>query len=183
MDIVIRPATIDDAADIARVHVAAWRTTYAGIVPDAYLDALNVDDRAQRWREGIASRNAGVLVAEDAAAVVGFAAGGKLREPIGDYDGELYAIYILRERQGQGIGRRLTQSVADVLRSEGFKSMAVWVLRKNPAVAFYRRLGAEEIAQKLIEIGGAKLEEIALGWPDIDRCFPADESSASPPAP
>jgi GNAT superfamily N-acetyltransferase len=143
-------------------------------VPEAFLDALNVDERAPRWAEGIAARNSSLFVAQDASGVVGFACGGKLREPIGDYDGELYAIYILKEKQGQGIGRGLTRSVAHALRGEGFKSMAVWVLRENPAVEFYRRLGAEEIARKPIEIGGAKLEEIALGWAGMEQWFPVE---------
>ena len=33
----IRPAEIDDAAAIARVHVDTWRSTYAGIIPQHYL--------------------------------------------------------------------------------------------------------------------------------------------------
>ena len=33
----IRPATPADAAEIARVHVASWRETYAGVLPGAVL--------------------------------------------------------------------------------------------------------------------------------------------------
>jgi hypothetical protein len=62
-------------------------------------------------------------------------------------------------------------SLVDALIGEGFKSMAVWVLERNPAVAFYKHLGAVQIAQKTIEIGDAQLEELALGWPDFDLCF------------
>ena len=36
--IVIRPAQTADAPGIARVHVEAWRSTYRGIVSDAFLD-------------------------------------------------------------------------------------------------------------------------------------------------
>src|SRR3546814_17826616 len=34
---VLRPALPRDADDIARVHVATWQSTYAGLVPSAYL--------------------------------------------------------------------------------------------------------------------------------------------------
>jgi len=43
----------------------------------------------------------------------------------------------------------------------------VWVLKKNPAVAFYSRLGGSQIAEKRIDIGGLELEEIALGWSSL----------------
>jgi GNAT superfamily N-acetyltransferase len=168
MDVTIRRATIGDAAAIASVHVSSWRSTYAGIVPDAFLASLNVEERAQNWEKHLAAQKAILLVAEDEAGVFGFVCGGKLREELPGYDGELYAIYLLGERQRRGTGRTLTQSLADALRDEGFKSMAVWVLERNPAVAFYKHLGAVQIAQKTIEIGGAQLEELAFGWPDFD---------------
>jgi ribosomal protein S18 acetylase RimI-like enzyme len=171
MDVTIRRGTIGDAAAIASVHVSSWRSTYAGIVPDAYLASLNVEERAQNWEKHLAAQKAIFLVAEDEAGIFGFACGGKLRDELAGYDAELYAIYLLSERQRRGTGRSLTRSLADALRDEGFKSMVVWVLERNPAVAFYRRLGAVQIAQKTIEIGGAPLEELAFGWPDFDLCF------------
>ena len=41
--VIIRPDDVSDAVAIARVHVDSWRTTYAGIVPDDYLDASPTD--------------------------------------------------------------------------------------------------------------------------------------------
>jgi GNAT superfamily N-acetyltransferase len=171
MDVTIRRGTIGDAAAIAFVHVSSWRTTYAGIVPDAFLASLNVEERAQNWEKHLAAQKAVFLVAEDEEGIFGFACGGKLRDELAGYDAELYAIYLLSERQRRGTGRLLVHSLVDALIGEAFKSMAVWVLERNPAVAFYRRLGAVQIAQKTIEIGGAPLEELAFGWPDFDLCF------------
>jgi hypothetical protein len=45
--VLIRRAEPRDAAGIAHVHVASWRTTYRGIVPDSYLDALDEPERAE----------------------------------------------------------------------------------------------------------------------------------------
>jgi hypothetical protein len=47
--------------------------------------------------------------------------------------------------------------------------MIVWVLEQNPSVSFYKRLGAVQVARKIINIGGADLQELALGWPSLDR--------------
>ena len=50
----IRSATPDDAERLASVHVEAWKSTYRGQVPDAYLDALSVQDRVDVWRKLLA---------------------------------------------------------------------------------------------------------------------------------
>lgn len=168
MEFRIRSAGIEDAGVIAFVQVESWKTTYAGIVPDAYLASLNAGTNAQRWREWIAAGNSSMFVAENGACVVGFASGGMLRDAIPGYDAELYAIYLLREHQGRGAGRSLVHALANSLRAEGFVSMVVWVLKKNPAVSFYKHLGGIQIAHRPIEIGGASLEELAFGWPQLD---------------
>src|SRR5687767_3602644 len=49
----IRPALPSDARAIADVHVRTWQSTYRGIVPDAYLDALSVDERGTLLRDSI----------------------------------------------------------------------------------------------------------------------------------
>lgn len=168
MEFTIRRATIGDAGAIARVHVESWKSTYARIVPDAYLASLNAEVRSQFWREQIEAGDSLTFVAQCETGVLGFASAGRLRETIGSYDAELYAIYLLDEFQHCGAGRALVRTVVDSLRAEGFKGMVVWVLERNPATSFYEKLGGIQIAANSIEIGGEPLEEVALGWPDLD---------------
>jgi L-amino acid N-acyltransferase YncA len=168
MNFTIRHAGIEDAASIASVHVESWKTTYAGIVPADYLASLSSAGRTESWREQLQQATALILVAEDATGVIGFACGGKLREPIDGFDAELYAIYLLHQQQKQGVGRMLTRKLAQDLRRQGFKSLVVWVLARNPAAGFYARLGGSPVAEKEIEIGGAWLTEIAFAWTNLD---------------
>jgi GNAT superfamily N-acetyltransferase len=163
----IRPASIEDAADIAYVQVQTWKTTYAGIVPDTFLASLSVDARTENWKEQLNSGTNLMFVAEDPTGVFGFASGGKSRDTIDAYDAELYAIYLLEQKQRQGVGKCLVQRLTEALRANGFQRMMVWVLAKNPAVGFYGRLGASQIAEKQIEIGRVQLQEIALGWTNL----------------
>ena len=163
----IRPATPADAAAIAHIHVASWKTTYPGIVPEATLTALNEDDRRELWQKQLEASGMSIFVAESSIGVFGFLAGGPIRTPIEDYDSELYALYLLQTHQRQGAGRALVQQLARTLHSRGFESMLVWVLEANPAVGFYQRLGASPVTRQRIEIGGATLPEIALGWPNL----------------
>jgi L-amino acid N-acyltransferase YncA len=168
MKFTVRQARIEDADSIARVHVESWKTTYPGIVPDAYLASLDPEPGAEMWKEWLKAGTSLIFVAEDASGVFGFASGGKLRDPIEAYDAELYAIYLLQHKQRHGAGRSLVQKLAETLRRDGFRSLIVWVLERNPAVDFYTSLRGSPVAEKPIEIGGAQLTEIALGWTSLD---------------
>jgi L-amino acid N-acyltransferase YncA len=173
MEPTIRKAKVEDAGAIAKVHVESWKTTYAGIVSDVFLASLNKEQRTQSWREQILAANISILVAEDETGIFGFAAGGEVREKLEEYDAELYAIYLLRERQRQGVGKTLSLTLASSLQTQGYTSMLVWVLEQNPSVSFYQRLGAVQIARKIINIGGADLQELAFGWQSLDRFIAA----------
>jgi L-amino acid N-acyltransferase YncA len=168
MAFTIRPATLEDAPSIASVHVESWKTTYEGIVPNAHLSSLKLEERTDMWSAALSAGKALIYVATDTSGVGGFACGGAVREAVNGYDGELYAIYLLQAWQRRGAGRALVRAVAEALVANGHKSMVVWVLRENPAVRFYQRLGGIEIAQKSIEIGGAVLEDVCFGWRSLE---------------
>jgi GNAT superfamily N-acetyltransferase len=141
----IRPATIDDARAIAEVHVASWRATYRGLLPDAYLDRLSVDEREAQRREVLRDPSGewGTLVAEEDGRVIGFAAYGPSRDddaPPGT--GEIPAIYLAPEVVGTGVGRDLFEQVNVALRDAGFTRATLWVLEVNErARRFYERAG------------------------------------------
>ena len=47
----LRKARVADAIAIGAVHVAAWRSTYPGILPDDYLARLSPQRQATRQRQ------------------------------------------------------------------------------------------------------------------------------------
>jgi GNAT superfamily N-acetyltransferase len=165
--LIVRDAIVGDARAIAEVHLASWKTTYPGLIPQEYIDGLRVEDGAARWTSWLEAGNATVMVAEDAAGVFGFAAGGAPLHPVEGFAGELSAIYLLATHQGHGAGRALVRRVARELETQGIRSLLVWALRDNPACGFYERLGGVRVADKMIEIGGVLLPEVAFGWGDI----------------
>ncbi|HZD12802.1 MAG TPA: GNAT family N-acetyltransferase, partial [Candidatus Binatus sp.] len=152
----IRKALREDSAGIGRVHVDTWRTTYRDIIDQEYLANLSYQRGREQWEGAVTnprSRTA-VFVAVDQDhqnRVVGFAACGAVRDNK-DYDGDLYAIYILQDLQGKGIGRKLVSSVANELISHSFSSMLVWVLAQNPCRGFYEALGGEHVLTKDVKI-------------------------------
>jgi len=170
--LIIRLATSEDAAAISRVHVDSTRTTYAHLLPQSYLAGLSYDERQSMWARALADRESKyfTFIAEKPSeGIVGFATGGPERSGMTDYSGELLAIYLLQSAQRSGTGRRLVSAVASRLAESGHASMMVWVLADNPSRAFYGKLGGQPVAEKLIELAGVQLVEVALGWTDLSR--------------
>jgi ribosomal protein S18 acetylase RimI-like enzyme len=185
-EIAIRRAQVGDAAAIATVHVAAWRETYAGLVPERMLSALSVEERTRRWHRILTmpdpSMESAVFVAGSDQGVVGFGSCGRQRVAtlIADgFTGEVSALYVLAAHQRRGIGRRLMVLMAQDLMARDFCGAALWVLRDNRrARAFYEALGARVVGQRIESVGehvrserrvrgDDELHEVAYGWPDL----------------
>ncbi|MGG1249087.1 GNAT family N-acetyltransferase [Bacillus spizizenii] len=163
--VTVREAKLEDIKDIAKVHVDSWRTTYRGVVPAEYLNSLNYMEFEDKWK----SRSLkGVFVAQDEKdKIFGFASFGPIRSDQEGYDGELYAIYLLEEHQRQGAGKALFAKGVEFLLHQGFSSMFVWVIEKNPSITFYQAFSPERIAEDSFEIAGERLKEVGFGWPDL----------------
>ena len=165
----IRPATLEDATAIARVHVASWQSTYRRMLPDEFLASLSETGYAERWKRVIGDGSSKVYVAEDGGEVVGFASGGRERAGETGYTGELYAIYVIDAAQRRGFGRELARATVAGLCELGLDDMIIWVLRDNqPARSFYERLGGVYIRGQPITIGSVTLEEVSYGWRRLD---------------
>lgn len=170
MTIRVRPAEPDDAAAIARVQVATWRSAYGGIFPAAYLDNLNDIRIAAGWAESVGRAAHLTLVAEDDALargpVVGFAHAGP-GEPAGM--AEVFTLYVVASHQRRGIGRQLLVAMSGLLAAD-YSSLVIRVLVENaPARAFYAHLGGTQADTRRLHIGGREIDEIAYIWPDLPR--------------
>ena len=165
----IRPAVIEDATAISVVHINTWKTTYRGMVPDYVIDGLDYVKNNRRWHQTLSQNsNSRTFVAvSDDGKIMGFSTAGPNRNQQYKFDGELYAIYILKQFQGQGVGRAIVTEVAKWLYSQGHRSMILWVLKDNPAKNFYEAMGGKYINTEKVEIGNAMLDELSYGWNDL----------------
>jgi len=150
--------------------VDTWRSTYRGIVPDELLDNLNYENRAAGFRRMYEEGGpAFPFVAVDSErGVIGLASGGPEREHFPGVAGELYAVYILAEYQGQGIGRQLVRAVFEQLAEAKLSPAVIWALAENPACRFYQKLGGVEISRKTIDLGGKQLLELGFGFENLE---------------
>jgi ribosomal protein S18 acetylase RimI-like enzyme len=152
----IRAATVADAPAIGEVHVRSWQAAYAGLIPADFLAGLSASSRAESWARLIGDGGQ-VLVAEEDGVVAGFAASG---------DGRLYALYLLPEYWGRGLGRELHDRAVEELSGD---SAVLWVLATNErAKAFYVRQGwvADGASQtETVDDGRVTLEELRFRRP------------------
>jgi ribosomal protein S18 acetylase RimI-like enzyme len=157
----IRDASIEDAAIIARIHIASWREAYAGIIPQHYLADLDVAAREARWLSTLSARESSTWIAELNRRTVGFANLGECRDEDAEPgDLELFSIYLDPETWGQGVARELMLTV--LVNVPPKTPVTLWVLSDNErAQRFYRRHGfAVDGVEKIEEFGGTHLTEV-----------------------
>jgi GNAT superfamily N-acetyltransferase len=166
----IRRGVIEDAPEASQMHARTWKVSYRGLVPDTLLDELSPARWETGWRRGFESMDPTrvVHVAEIDGRIVGFAGGGRARDgaPTG-YVGEVYAIYVDPDRQGQGIGKTLLKAAAQGLVERGLVPIVIWTLFDNPASrGFYESRGGAVVGEKRELFDGYELHEVAYGWRD-----------------
>jgi GNAT superfamily N-acetyltransferase len=140
MALLLRPAEPADAMPVARVHVRSWQAGYRGLLPDAYLDGLRPEDRAQRYDFATDDiRKPTTMVATDDGRICGFATTSPARDSDMEGHGELCALYVDPEWWGRGVGAMLIAGARARLVNQGFRSAVLWLLDGNArADRFYR---------------------------------------------
>ncbi|WP_329074842.1 GNAT family N-acetyltransferase [Streptomyces niveus] len=168
MGLLVRAMTADDCDAVAAVRIGGWRWAYAGLMPQAYLDAMSVEEDAadQRARlNGTGTTDSRVVnvVAERAGTVVGWGCLGPCRDPdVPDGAGELYALYVGPGHVSTGVGRALARTLVERAAVDGFSSLVLWVLKENDrARRFYEKAGfTPDGAEEPFDVGGALVPEV-----------------------
>jgi GNAT superfamily N-acetyltransferase len=137
----VRPAVLDDAEAIAVVHHTSWVQTYSELLPAEHWESDTVERRAQRWHARLSDGPGNLAVAVVDEQVVGFAKAGSTRRkksvPSPVRSEELWALYVLGERHGTGVGALLLETVLPPARPA-----ELWVADANPrARRFYEKHG------------------------------------------
>lgn len=146
---IIRPADIDDARQIATIHVRSWQHAYADILPAEGLAQLNVEQRTQAWAGWLQAETnpLHILVADENGEVLGFASWGASQDPDAEPNSAmLYSIYLRPDAMHHGIGSQLLESTEVDMIASGATSVTLEVLVENETTrAFYERNGWQPV--------------------------------------
>ena len=172
MDITIRRATENDIKGITKVHVDSWKTTYKGILSDEMIEATTYESREKQWKnifkQAIGNQYRYVAETLDGE-MIGFIDGGLERTGKYDCDGELYAIYLLKEYQGYKVGKQLFQTLVSEFIKNDIRSVLVWVISNNPSRLFYEKFNPELVDTKFLE--RLEVEETAYCWKNVENLY------------
>lgn len=161
----IRPARLDEAADVAQVYIDSWHDTYPGVLPTALLRAMTPRGQTARWEAAIrATGRETVLVADSRHGIIGMASLGGARDGALGFDGEVYTLYVDPAYFGMGVGRALLKGAFASLREDGCSSCVIWAHAKNHARYFYEAMGGRLIAERTARLMGEPCPEVAFGW-------------------
>jgi ribosomal protein S18 acetylase RimI-like enzyme len=167
----VLPAGPADAEALAHVHVTAWRETYRGLLPDAFLARMSEVRTSRRFRHELTRPGPHdvVLAALNPYGVFGYLAGGPSRHGV-ENEAEIATLYILRAAQGRGVGRRLLTDAVRALAAHGAQTLLVSVLADNaPARSFYERLGGKADPPVQRAGPGGMVSEVDYRWTDLGR--------------
>ena len=136
------------------VHFKAWHETYTKLVDAAYMSGMT----EEACRRIAHKRTDHILVAKDGERVIGFVGYGASRDAGLSGCGEIFALYVLAEYQGQRVGYALMNTALEKL--SDYRRIALWVLKGNDkAIRFYERYG--------FCLDGTE-KEILLGTPNTE---------------
>lgn len=157
VDVTVREPTVADARALGRVHVRAWQAAYrGGLMPDEYLDGLEVGDRVRMWEEGLGRptrpRSARLLAEDAEGTVTGFITVGPSDGNVDSEVGEVYALNVEPDAWGEGYGGVLLGAGTRALSGAGFGEAVLWVHPGNRrARRFYEHNGWRSSGQERLQ--------------------------------
>lgn len=155
-----RDATEADLPALAELHVKTWNDTYNATGKPA---ATTIKLRESQWREQFKKGTDDwfcIVIENSNGDLVGFAKGIMHSS---DYKGELNKIYLLREYQRLGLGRKLAGHVVRRFINKGMTKMVLFGIPQNPSCKFHEAIGGERLVKKGEPFHGGYI------WRDLDK--------------
>lgn len=146
---IIRKRKKEDANELAHAIAVVWSTTYKGIVDDDFLKGLfdNESRSAERLRNNPTDQeDYYILSLQDK--IIGWMYYTLDSDKYEDA-AEIHSLYILKEYQGRGYGKKLYNYAVKNIMKKGINKLIIGCLDGNPSNNFYKHLGGKYIGNHL----------------------------------
>ena len=140
----VRDVTATDVADVARVHLAAWRAAYRGILSETLLERTGQADFERTWREILQRPERTDLAVWQDRRLRGYISFGPVDDRYGDSPatGEIYGLYVHPDHWAGGAAQQLLDEAIRQMQERGYAQAIVWTMRDFAlARRFYTRNG------------------------------------------
>ncbi|HUS02750.1 MAG TPA: GNAT family N-acetyltransferase [Chitinophagaceae bacterium] len=150
---IIREVTAEDIPALSALHVKTWAQTYWTVShPPTYKI------REWQWHEQFNVMDGSwfcYVIENNKKELVGFAKGKTYSSSdLPEFSGEVNKIYLLREYQRLGLGKKLLCKVAGKFVSMGITNMVLFGAADNPSFRFHEAMGGEKLYSKEGEFHG-----------------------------
>lgn len=142
----IRVATIDDCRSISILKRDVWESTYRGIYPDEKINKYDFDLNENKFKNMIKQKSQKLFVVLNDSDIIGYMSCGKILRPFDNYTHDIGLLYLSKEYQGKGIGRKLFEFAENELKNQGIHEFIISCNKYNlPAQQFYEKMGGKVI--------------------------------------
>lgn len=146
MDYIIRLAKLDDCEELARIKHEVWESTYRGIYPDYMIDNFDYEKHIGKFVKIVENPDVNLFVVECEGKLIGYMDYGIPMRPFKDYQQEIGLLYVLKEYQGKGIGKKLFDLAYKGIKERGYDEFFISCNKYNvKAQGFYEKMGGEII--------------------------------------
>jgi GNAT superfamily N-acetyltransferase len=151
----------NSARKLAEVHVKSWQETYQGLLPQSVLESFSIEQRTKMWTQILKKVDPetvclGVWIGNQ---LVGFMHAGPVRSSVEGSDIELYALYLLKDAQGLGLGRELMSQFYEFARARNSTRASLLILKGNPTETFYVKSGWRRGPEFDLKLNGLTFKE------------------------
>lgn len=144
----IRPARINDALQITTIGYNCWQDSYKGILPDQFLQSINLQQQIKRTEVAINNDSTHFIVASNSNdSIVGYCSFGPSKRSIFPSHYEIHSIFLMQKERSKGLGSLLLYEAE--LRMISEKPVAVKIIKGNlKAIKFFNSNGYNYVSGK-----------------------------------
>lgn len=155
--ITIKPLEVNQIPAFVDVHIACWEQTYYAIFPDEVMES-----RKQKRQDFI--RHINKRIAEDKnyfyyCLCDDFHIVGILIFSIIDDVGVLDALYLMKDYQNLGYGKKMMQLMERVFHDQGIMEYSIYVFQILSSNLFFKKMGAISVREDLVSVHGKDYQE------------------------
>jgi len=137
-NIIITNAKNSDCKGLSYIKHEVWLTTYKGIYSDDKLNNYDYKEHEKKFLKNID----GLYVIKDDDKIIGYFSFSYPRHNYKNYNHSLNSLYILKEYQARGIGRRVFEFINKYCRENNIDSYFTNCNKYNEnALKFYLKMG------------------------------------------
>ncbi|WKK77123.1 GNAT family N-acetyltransferase [Marivirga salinae] len=163
----IRQATFQDIADLQKISKKTFFETYAaGNTEEDMLQYLDVEFATEKLKVELNNKNSKFYFAILMGEIIGYIKinlGESQTESMAGKSLEIQRIYVLKEFQGQKIGKALYQKAAETAKQNELDYLWLGVWEENPkAIQFYEKIGFEAFDKHVFQLGSDAQTDIMM---------------------